>query len=183
MFCQRVEGPLNSVVCHLSEPSMILLKNAVAQQWTRVMRDFPGSISSDANSPDSGVPEPLLNVEIDEANCYETFRSYGYHLERFLDLAYFALDKDDYRLIRDHLELPRVDFGNRTVLGCDCDGHIDKEKSDKKDLAGIPTFWTSTWPKLSDCALKLGIEGEALGILNKLSKAAYFLGRQRIPTI
>ena len=159
---------------------MSSLRNAVAQQWTRVVRDPTGGFSSDASSPRSDVPGPSLDVKVDEANCYETFRSYGYHLEKFLDLAYLAFNEDDYNLIRDYLRLPKLDFGNPPVLDCRCDGHIEKEKAAMKDVVGRPTFWTSTWPKLSDCAMKLGIEGEVAGILKKLSETAYLLGCQRI---
>lgn len=177
MILDRAGGRENvGVVCHLSEPSMNSLKKAVAQQWTLAMSDATRIISSDATSPRGDTSTRSL---VDEANRYETFRSDAYRFERFIDLANLALNEDDYRLIRNYLELPRREFGSPTFPDCHCDGHVEKRNAAKKDVNETPTFWT-TWVKLTDCAMKLGLEGEAHAILENLSEAAHLLGYQRI---
>jgi hypothetical protein len=167
-----------SVICQFSEPSMSILKRMLSQQWLRATAVT--AAVSDATSPDIRAEQGSVEGDIDESKSYERFLENGFHVERFRDLASITFDETDYNLIREFLKLPKSTFGNLKVLECDCEEHVENAKSKNNDKKGSQDFMQRTWPKLVECVKKLGLDGDASGILRELNEVARALGCQRV---
>jgi hypothetical protein len=171
------EGPNEvSVLYQFSESSMSALQKVLSEQWQRAAAVT--AAMSDARSPGIQAEKRSMEVDIDESKSHAKFLEYGFHVERFLDLAYMAFDKTDYNLIREFLTLPQSNFGNLKVLDCDCEEHMEKAKSRNNDEIGPQNFMQRTWPKLVECVKKLGLEGDASEHLKELNGVARALGCQ-----